>query len=76
MQYEHKKKMHRPKGSMCQRCAHATHDCSDLAFAKMPAIGKDRDGLVIVRCTEYKQIEIHRMQPNARIKPLRSSRLG
>jgi hypothetical protein len=36
-----------------------------LPFSKMPAIGKDRDGTVIVRCTEHTKRE----QPNTRNQP-------
>ena len=53
MQYEYKRKMHRPKGSMCVQCVHASRNCSGFDFKHMPAIGKDLDGTVIVRCTEY-----------------------
>ncbi len=53
MQYEHKRKMHRPRGSMCTNCVHRSRNCSGFDFKHMPAIGKDRDGTVIVRCTEY-----------------------
>ena len=60
MQYEHKKKMHRPRGRMCLRCARAAYNCSALDFAHMPAIGKDSDGVVIVKCSEYKLLEIYR----------------
>lgn len=55
MQYEHKRKMHRPKGSMCIQCVHASRNCSGFDFKHMPAIGKDRDGTVIVRCTAYEK---------------------
>ncbi len=55
MQYAHKRKMHRPKGSMCTQCVHASRNCSEFDFKHMPAIGKDRDGTVIVRCTEYEK---------------------
>ena len=53
MQYRHKMKMHRPKGSMCIQCIRKSDNCSALDFKHMPVIGKDRDGTVIVRCTEY-----------------------
>lgn len=55
MQYAHKRKMHRPKGSMCTQCVHASRDCSGLDFKHMPAIGKDRDGTIIVRCVAYEK---------------------
>lgn len=60
MQYTHKVKMHRPKGSMCTQCVHASRNCSGFDFKRMPAIGKDRDGTVIVRCTEYEKHDEYR----------------
>jgi len=65
MQQHWKMKMHRPKGSMCAECEHLHDDCSALPFRKMQAIGKDRDGTVVVRCTEYAK----RKQPNAPLQP-------
>lgn len=53
MQCRHKMKSHRPKGGMCASCRSVNQDCSGLAFHKMPAIGKDADGIVVVRCTEH-----------------------
>ncbi len=60
MQYDHKRKMHRPKGGMCTQCVNAQLNCSGFDFKHMPAIGKDRDGTVIVRCTEYKKRDVYR----------------
>ena len=60
MKYGHKRKMHRPIGSMCVVCVNAQRNCSGFDFKHMPAIGKDRDGTVIVRCTEYEKREEYR----------------
>ena len=55
MQYAHKMKSHRPKGSMCVECINKTQNCSDYDFTKMKSIGKDSDGIVIVKCSEYEK---------------------
>jgi len=54
MQYAHKMKSHRPKGALCMICVHKLKDCSGMEFEKMPVIGKDQDGIVVVNCVEYK----------------------
>jgi|VirMetMinimDraft_7_1064189.scaffolds.fasta_scaffold26417_6 hypothetical protein len=53
MQYAHKVKSHRPKGSMCVACKWAAYNCSAFDFKRMPAIGKDQDGIVIVKCSQF-----------------------
>lgn len=58
MQYRHKIKSHRPKGSMCIACKMATMNCSGFDFVRMPAIGKDSDGIVIVKCSEFKRADV------------------
>lgn len=44
---------HRPKGSMCAGCNHHAFLCTGLKFSEMPVIGKDDDGTLIVKCTDY-----------------------
>ncbi len=47
-----------PKDGMCGTCQYNWKNCSDLDFASMTPISKgDRDGVVIVRCIEFKRIE-------------------
>ena len=60
MQYAHKVKSHRPKGSMCINCHWATFDCSGRDFRHMQAIVKDQDGVVIVKCSEFKRREVEK----------------
>lgn len=38
---------------MCVSCKWAKFNCSGFDFKHMPVIGKDQDGTVIVRCTEF-----------------------
>lgn len=46
-----------PKGGMCATCVHKLDDCSVLKFDEMPPLGKGySDGVVIVKCTEYKRV--------------------
>lgn len=55
-----------PKGGMCRNCIYAIADCSKLDFKSMPRICKgDDDGVVIVRCAEYK----HHSEIKAKITP-------
>ena len=56
-QYAHKVKSHRPKGSMCMACKFAQFNCSGFDFKHMPIIGKDADGIVIVKCSEFSKPE-------------------
>ena len=45
---------HRPKGSMCIACNHFNKkDCHLLDFINMRQIGQDKDGVIVVRCTEF-----------------------
>lgn len=50
---------HRPKGSMCANCKglrsdHKQHHCpSRDQFKTMQPIGKDSDGVIVVRCKSY-----------------------
>lgn len=46
---------YRPKGSMCAGCSHHAFLCTGLKFAAMPIIGKDEDGTLVVRCTDYEK---------------------
>lgn len=48
---------HRPKGGMCKTCIHYTRKCEHLPFDSMPVIGKDKDGVMVVKCDEYKRWE-------------------
>ena len=50
----YKMKSHRPKGRMCMSCINKFKDCSKLDFIHMPIIGKDHDGMAVVKCTEFK----------------------
>lgn len=50
---------HRPKGSMCIVCSNFDKkDCSQLDFTKMKQIGKDDDGVIVVRCTDFTKYKI------------------
>lgn len=51
--------IHQPKGGMCATCKNALNDCSNLDFKRMPTISRKpaRNGVVIVRCTEFKKAE-------------------
>lgn len=45
---------HRPKGSMCIVCKHFNKkDCHLLNFTSMRKIGQDKDGVIVVRCSEF-----------------------
>lgn len=48
---------HRPKGSMCLGCRFARDfaHCDDLNFTKMKVIGKDSDGVIVVKCDFYEK---------------------
>lgn len=44
-----------PKGGMCRGCKDKNKDCSAYDFSSMRKISKgDVDGVVIVKCEEYK----------------------
>lgn len=50
----------RPKGSMCAVCkglnSQLKHTCpSPSEFKTMPQIGKDSDGMIVVRCTGFER---------------------
>ncbi|MGJ8523353.1 hypothetical protein R84981_002050 [Carnimonas sp. R-84981] len=45
---------YQPKGSMCLACARHRDDCSSLEFARMRPITKYPDGVIAVKCTEFK----------------------
>ena len=50
---------YQPKGGMCRTCDWRDEDCSDLPFKDMPPISKgDSDGVVIVRCDNFKRGEV------------------
>lgn len=45
---------HRPKGTMCIACdSFNKKDCHLLDFTNMRQIGKDKDGVIVVRCSEF-----------------------
>lgn len=51
---------YRPKGSMCAVCkglnSQFKHTCpSPSKFKTMPQIGKDSDGMIVVRCTGFER---------------------
>ena len=48
---------HRPKGRMCFECRFAKEfaHCDDLSFTKMKPIGKDKDGVIIVKFDSYEK---------------------
>lgn len=49
--------IHRPSGRMCQNCLYcAVRNCSYLPFADMPKIKKDKDGTIVVKCSEYRPL--------------------
>jgi hypothetical protein len=48
---------HQPKAGMCASCKHRDSDCSKLPFSTMPVIKKYMDGVIQVRCTEFKRLE-------------------
>ncbi|HDY7487856.1 TPA: hypothetical protein RQL24_003368 [Vibrio vulnificus] len=53
---------HRPKGSMCANCKglssdHKQHQYpSREQFKRMPKIGKDSDGMIVVRCNNFDRV--------------------
>lgn len=45
---------HRPKGSMCMNCKTLNESCPKPGeFKNMKKIGQDRDGMIVVRCTNF-----------------------
>lgn len=48
---------HRPKGSICIGCRFTKEyaHCDDLPFTKMRPIGKDKDGVIVVKCEAYEK---------------------
>ena len=48
---------YQPKGGMCKNCLYKAANCSHFDFSKMVKISKgDSDGVVIVRCSNYKSV--------------------
>ena len=49
---------HRPKGRMCQSCRYLHFvNCPDESeFKDMQPIGKDDDGVIVVRCTQFERL--------------------
>ncbi len=55
------KPTHRPKGSMCANCkglnTQFKHTCpSKEQFKSMQQIGKDNDGMIVVRCKSFERV--------------------
>nr|WP_319552408.1 hypothetical protein [uncultured Vibrio sp.] len=55
------KPTHRPKGSMCAVCkglnSQFKHECpSPSKFKSMPKLGKDSDGMIVIRCTGFERV--------------------
>jgi hypothetical protein len=48
---------YQPKAGMCAACQHLESDCSKLPFSTMPVIKNYPDGVIQVRCTEFKRQE-------------------
>ena len=44
---------HQPKGGMCAGCVKLHDDCSKLPFEEMKVIETLKNGVKIVRCSEY-----------------------
>ena len=44
---------HRPSGRMCASCDKRFNNCSNLDFSQMRIIRKDKDGSLVVKCSEY-----------------------
>ena len=44
---------HQPKGGMCVGCVKRHDDCSNLPFEKMKVIETLKNGVKVVRCSEY-----------------------
>lgn len=55
----------RPSGSMCAGCVHRLRDCSALDFAQMKTIKSDRDGVRVVKCSDYQRGDAAESQPAA-----------
>lgn len=47
-------KTHRPSGRMCSVCQDKYKDCSNLDFKIMPKIAQDKDGMIVVKCIQFK----------------------
>lgn len=48
--------VYRPSGMMCLCCANKDKDCSTLAFNQMHPIRKDKDGTIVVKCSEWRKV--------------------
>ena len=47
---------HRPKAiGFCDRCANKNADCSSLDFTKMQVIKTDKDGVKVVKCSQFER---------------------
>ena len=48
---------HRPSGIMCHACSRRDENCAVFDFTRMQKIKADKDGVVVVRCSEFKRQE-------------------
>lgn len=46
---------HRPRGRMCAICVNKDRNCAHLDFKTMPKIDQDKDGMIVVKCIEFKK---------------------
>ena len=49
---------HRPSGIMCHACNRRDENCAVFDFTRMQKIKADKDGVVVVRCSEFKRQNI------------------
>lgn len=49
---------HRPSGSMCSACISLyVKNCDGLPFSTMPVMKTDRDGVKVVKCSEFQRLK-------------------
>ena len=46
---------HRPSDSMCAACKFKARFCGDLPFHEMRKMKTDSDGMVVVKCDDFKR---------------------
>ena len=46
---------HRPSGSMCAACEFKARFCGDLPFHEMRKMKTDSDGMIVVKCDDFKR---------------------
>jgi len=47
---------YRPSGSMCAVCKFKARFCGDLPFHRMRKMKTDSDGVVVVKCNDFKKV--------------------